>query len=146
MRYGSTLDACLARQAAEGEHGAAGPDELERELPRLGRAGRLDHDVGALAVAGLGAEERRERAPLGPAADADGPAAGVGDAGAEHQPDRPEADHRDTCRRRETPAASTPCRQQASGSTIAASSAGMPGGTGRRLMRAMRSGTRTNSA
>ena len=46
----------------------------------------------------------------------------------------------------ETPAASTPCRQQASGSTIAATSGGIPGGTGSRFVRAMRSGTRMNSA
>ena len=65
------------------------------ELPRLGRAGGLDHDVGALARARLGAEQRRERLPLRPRADADRPAAGVGDAGAEHQPDRAEPDHGD---------------------------------------------------
>ena len=58
------LDAALPREAAEGEDGAAGSHELERELPRLGGAGRLDHDVGALAGAGLGAEERCERPPL----------------------------------------------------------------------------------
>ena len=47
------------------------------------------------ARARLGAEGGRERAPLRPRADPDRPAAGVGDAGAEHQPDRPEPDHRD---------------------------------------------------
>ena len=46
-------------------------------------------------VARLGAEQRRERPPLGPRPDADRPAASVGDAGAEHQPDRPEPDHGD---------------------------------------------------
>ena len=55
-------------------------------------------------VARLGAEERGERPPLRPRADADRPAAGIGDARAEHQPDRPEPDHgdgvagRDACR------------------------------------------------
>ena len=72
-----------------------GADELERALPGLLGAGRLDHDVGALAVAGLAAEERHERAPLGAAADDLRPAAGVGDARAEHQPDRPGAEDRD---------------------------------------------------
>ena len=41
-------------------------------------------------VAGVAPNERRERAPLRAGADADGPAAGVGDARAEHQPDRAE--------------------------------------------------------
>ena len=72
-----------------------GPDERERALPRLDRARRLDHDVGALGVGGDRAERRRERAPLLAGADADRAAAGVGDARAEHQPDRPEADDRD---------------------------------------------------
>ena len=65
------------------------------QLPRLGRAGRLDHDVGALAGAELGPERRCQRPPLGPRADADRVAAGIGDARAEHQPDRAEPDHRD---------------------------------------------------
>ena len=64
-------------------------------------AGGLDHDVRALARAGLGAEEGRECLPLGPRADADGPAARVGDARAEHQADRAEPDHGDGVARRD---------------------------------------------
>ena len=81
--------------AAEVDDGAARADELERPLPRLVRSGRLDHDVGTLAVAGLAAELRDERAPLGSPADDLGTAACIGDAGAQHQPDRAGAEDRD---------------------------------------------------
>ena len=63
-------------------------------LPRPGCTGGLDDDICARASPCLGAEERREGAALGPAADPDGPTAGVGNARAQHEPDRPEADHR----------------------------------------------------
>ena len=55
----------------------------------------LDHDVGSCAGARLGPEGGSERASLRPRADADRPPAGVGDARAEHEPDRAEADHGD---------------------------------------------------
>jgi hypothetical protein len=53
------------------------------------------HHVRAIAAAAGPAEVRGELAPLGPAADHDRPAAGVGDAGAEHQADRAGAEDRD---------------------------------------------------
>ena len=71
VRVDAQLGAGLA--AAEVDDRAAGAHELERALPRLVGSGRLDHDVGALAVAGLAAEVRHERAPLGSAADDLGP-------------------------------------------------------------------------
>ena len=83
-----------ARQPAEEDDGAAGADELERVAPRLLGAGRLDHDVGLLGGR-AGAELARELAALLAAADDERPPAGVGDAGAEHQPDRPGAEDRD---------------------------------------------------
>ena len=64
-------------------------------LPRVLGAGRLDDDVGAIAVTHLGSEQRSERAALRAPADDLGPAAGVADAGGEHQPDRPCTDDRD---------------------------------------------------
>jgi hypothetical protein len=81
--------------AAEEEDGPAGADELQGVLPRLGRADRLDDDVGAAAVARLGAELPRELPPLRPAADGDDVGAGVLRGGAEHEPDRPRAEDRD---------------------------------------------------
>lgn len=75
--------------SAEEEDGAARPDELQRVAPRRLGAGGLDHDVRAPAVARLGAEELRA------AADCDRPRAEVGDARAQHQPDRPEPEHGD---------------------------------------------------
>ena len=89
------LDARVPRQPAEREHRASRADEPERLFPRLDRACGLDHDVRSLRFRGDGAERARERASLLARADADGPTAGVRDAGTEHEPDRPEPDDRD---------------------------------------------------
>ena len=80
---------------AEVEDGAAWADELERPLPGRFRPRRLDHDVRSVAVAARPGEIGHERAPLGAAADDLGSAARVGDARAQHQPDRPGAEDRD---------------------------------------------------
>ena len=80
---------------AEEDDRAAGTNQLDRALPRLLGACRFDHDVRALTLARLAAEERHERAALRPAADDLGRAAGVCDAGAQHQADRAGADDRD---------------------------------------------------
>ena len=85
----------VARQAAEQHHRPAGAHELDRVGPRLLRAGRLEHDVRPAPVARLGPERACERTPLLSAADEHRPATGVGDAGGEHQPDRPRAENRD---------------------------------------------------
>ena len=98
------------------------------------------------SAAGLRAEQRRQLAPLGAAADEERPPARVRDAGGEHQPDRAGAEDRDRVAGLDPGPLATPCRQQASGSTSAATSGARPGGTGRRLRRAIRSGTRISSA
>jgi hypothetical protein len=64
-------------------------------VPGFGRAYRLDHDVGPRALAGLGPELAGELAPLRAAADRDDVRAGVPRRGAQHQPDRPRAEHGD---------------------------------------------------
>ena len=68
------VDAQLgARAAARRRRATVPPGRTSSScaLPGLLGAGRLDHDVGALAVADHTAEERRELAALGPPADDD---------------------------------------------------------------------------
>jgi hypothetical protein len=88
-------DACVPRETAERQHGAPRPHQRERPLPGVDRAGRLDCDVHAVGIAADRAERGGECAALLARADPDRTSAGVGHAGAEHQPDRAEADDRD---------------------------------------------------
>ncbi len=88
------LDARLARQTAEGEHDPTRPHEPQRGLPGGRCTCRLDHDVGTVGLGGHGSEERRQRSALRSSADGDGTPTRVGDARAEHQPDRAEPEDR----------------------------------------------------
>ena len=143
VRVDAELRAGLA--AAEVEDGAAGADELQRSLPRVVRAGSFDHDIGALAVAGRTGELGDEGTPLRTAADDLGPPAGVGDARAQHQADRPRAEDRD-------PVAGLDCRPfdtaQAAGERLdhRRDLGREPGGTVSRLTSAIAAGTTSSSA
>ena len=64
MRRASSGDLGPRGSAAEGDGRAAAAHERHRVAPALRRARRLDHDVGARAVARHRAEVGRERAPL----------------------------------------------------------------------------------
>ena len=128
---------CVTRQPAEHHDRPARTHELDRVGPRLLRAGRLEHDVRPAPVARLGAERVDELAPLLAAADDHRPAAGVGDARREHQPDRPGAEDRDGVARLRPPRA-----RRRAGSTRAARAAPppparVPGGTSCRLTAAI---------
>jgi hypothetical protein len=83
------------RAAAEEDDGPARADELDGVAPRFRRAGRLDDDVRAAPVLEIGAELRRDGAPLGAASDRDDVRSGVGGGGAEHEPCRAYAEDGD---------------------------------------------------
>ena len=84
----------LARQPPEHDHRPTRADEPDGVLPRLLGAGSFDHHVRVLPVPRLGAERRDQLPPLLPAADDHRPAARIGHAGREHQPDRARAEDR----------------------------------------------------
>ena len=121
MRYGST--SMRASRGSPPNASTVPRAERAERLSQRRRSRSLDHDVGAPGI-------RRGTAPKSGAssrrsgrgrADADGAATRVGDARAEHQPDRARPDDRDRVALA-TPATSTPWRQHASGSAIAATS------------------------
>ena len=124
--------------------GRARPHRFEPGLrgARRPRSRRRRRGRRRAAAPNSGAPARAARAARRPTT---GRPAGVRDAGAEHQADRAGTEHRDRVPGR-TPAASTPWRQHARGSTSAAVSGARVAGTGRRFTRAIRSGTSRNSA
>jgi hypothetical protein len=91
IRVEQQLGAALP--AAEEEDLAAGADELDGVGPRLLGASGLDHEVGALPVSGSRAEIACQLLAFLAAADNDHVGARILGGRAEHQPDRPGADH-----------------------------------------------------
>jgi len=68
-------------------------NEVERVAARLGGSGGFDDHVGVGGIGRTRSERGRKRVPRAAPADRGDVAPGIGDAGAEHQADRPGAEH-----------------------------------------------------